>query len=291
MNGLIDKLKGKLNESSPELRELLDKSKQVAAGLAEKAAPVLREASSKAGVYAKEKSPELKAQALQALADARDYRAALQEKARNDKAALAEYVRTMYLTSLTPEDEAFIDERFQHYERHLSFMCVSGEVLETEKRAEVRISASHSVHASGGGYLWQGTGSVGMSVSSSSFVDASTTTAHEFWLRLADGSEKPIYLHDSRIPLRKEQRVSLLFCCPDNSNHGALIAIVNHNAQSTWPVLTPTQINARFGLYTKEAGFFNAKEVNEIRNRLLCELELRIHQLAQWASRFEIPAR
>ena len=293
MSSFLDKIKNKINEASPDLlartSELMEKGKKAAVEMADKAAPVIKQASAKASAYAQEKSPIIKAQAIKALEEAKVQRAVLQEKARNDKVAHAEYVRTMYLMTLTPRSLAFIDEKFNHYGRALNFMCITGEVLASDKRSEVRMSASHSLSGTGGGFLWQGTGSVSMNVSSHSFVNATTNTAHEFWIWLPDGVEKPIYLFDSNIPMRKGQVVSLIFCNADDSPNGMLVALVNHNAKAMWKVLGPAEINQRYKLYTKEPGLFNGREVRETTARLLNELDIRLSQLGEWASRFEAP--
>lgn len=294
VSSFLDKIKSKINKASPDLlartSELMEKGKKAAVEMADKAAPVIKQASSKASAYAQEKSPVIKAQALRALEEAKVQRAVLQEKARSDKVAHAEFVRTMYLMTLTPRSREFIDEKFNHYGRSLNFMCITGEVLASDKRADVRVSASHSLSTHGGGFLWQGTGSVSMNVTGHSFVNTTTNTAREFWIRLPDGVEKPIYLFDSNIPMREGQVISLIFCNADDSPNGTLVALVNHTAKAMWKVLGPAEINQRYKLYTKEPGVFNGREVRETTARLLNELDIRLSQLGEWAGRFEAPS-
>lgn len=67
-------------------------------------------------------------------------------------------IRTMY--DPTPEDDLFIDEPFNHYERSFNFFVVSGEVLDSQKRNQLHLQAGHS-HSSGGGYISNGSGYVG----------------------------------------------------------------------------------------------------------------------------------
>ena len=141
---LWDDLKKKAVDANPELAakaaQALTKARELAVEAGQKAAPVLKEASEKAAAYAQEKTPILKAQALKAIDDAKVRRAELKERARHDKAAREEMVRTMYDISLSPDDPNFIDEPFNHYDRQLHFFVVTGEILDTQKRNQTQPS-------------------------------------------------------------------------------------------------------------------------------------------------------
>ena len=263
-----------------------------------KAAPVIKDATSKAAAYAQEKSPIVQEKALKLIEEVKASHASHMEIAKTNhdaytkaaqerEDAAAAYIRTMYQIDTTPESPAFIQERFHHDGKYLNFLCVTGEVLETEKRAEINFRSGHSVHASGGGFLWDGTGRMSMNVSSHSYLNGSTTTAHEFWLRLANGVERPCYIHDSNIPLRKGQRVSLIFSSLDNNNQGTLVVVANHNARAFWQVASAAQLNQRYDLYTVEPGFLNRRMVTEVKDRLLLELQRRIDELGHWALRHQ----
>lgn len=288
---LWDDLKKKAVDANPELAakatQALNKARDMAIEAGQKAAPLIKEASGKASAYAQEKTPILKAQALKAIDDARVRRAELQERARHDKAAREEMVRTMYDISLNPDDVNFIEEPFNHYDRQLRFFVLSGEVLDTQKRNQTHLYASHS-HSSGGGFLIDGTGSVGGS-SSSMHVSSHNTQEHEFWVRLRDGTEACFQLANSNVRIREGQQVSLLFLRPADNQTGKLVALYNHSSRQNHIIMNPATINQTFDIYTNEPGFFNGREVTNTRNRLLLELERRLGQLANWSAVHEAP--
>lgn len=288
---LWDDLKKKAMEANPELTakatQALSKAKEMAVEAGQKAAPLLKEASGKASAYAQEKTPLLKAQALKAIDDAKARRAELQERARHDKAAREEMIRTMYDLSLSPDDANFIEEPFNHFERQWRFFAVSGEVLDSQKRNQTHLNASH-YHSGGGGAMYQGTGYVSGS-SSSMHVSSQNIQEHEFWVKLHDGSEACFKLFNDSVRIREGQQVTLLFMRPADSQNGELVALYNHNSRQNHLIRDPAGINQWFNIYTVEPGFFNGKEVTNTRNRLLLELDRRLAQLSGWSAVHERP--
>ncbi|WP_136473962.1 hypothetical protein [Pseudomonas sp. DG56-2] len=283
---LWDDLKKKAVDANPELAakaaQALTKAKELAVEAGQKAAPVLKEASEKAAAYASEKTPILKAQALKAIDDAKVHRAELKERAKHDKAARDEMIRTMYDVSLSAEDPNFIDEPFNHFDRQLHFFVLSGHVLDSQKRNQTHMSASHS-HSSGGGYMINGYGSVGGS-SSSMHVSSHNIQEHEFWVRLQDDREACFQFSNSDVRIREGQYISMLFARPADSQTGTMVALYNHNAERNFSIFSPAEINQKFNLYTVEPGLFNRTEVTNTRNRLLQALDLRLGQLARYSA-------
>ncbi|WP_397452386.1 hypothetical protein [Pseudomonas sp. NA-150] len=155
-------------------------------------------------------------------------------------------VRNLYLSTLTPRSAEFIDEKFSHEGRSLSFTCFTGEVLASDQ-----------------GYR----------------------------IRRADGVEKPVRLLDSNLPICEGQVVSLMCCSADDNPNSALVALINHTASSTIKVLGAGQINKRFSLIGQDPQQGNARDTREKAARLLNELEIRLSQLGEWASRFEAPGK
>lgn len=282
---LWDDLKKKAVDANPELAakaaQALTKARELAVEAGQKAAPVLKEASEKAAAYAQEKTPILKAQALKAIDDAKLRRAELKERAQHDKAARDEMIRTMYDVSLSPEDVNFIDEPFNHFDRQLYFFVVSGQVLDSQKRNQTHLSASHS-HRGGGGYMIDGYGAISGS-SSSMHVSSHNVQEHEFWVQLRDGKEACFQFANSDVRIREGQAVSMLFARPAESQTGEMVALYNHSSQENFSIAGAPAINQMFNLYTAEPGLFNANEVLTRRNRLLLELERRLVQLAVYS--------
>lgn len=292
---LWDDLKQKALEANPEMAEkasqVLNRAKEIVTEASQKAAPVLKEATERTSALAKEKTPIVKAQALKAFEDAKARRAQLQKRAKRDKAAREEMIRTMYDITLTPEDENFFDEGFRHFHHELRFFSLTGQVLDTQKRSNVHLSASHSHSASNGGYVYGGYGSIGGSAHSSMHISSHVTTEHEFWIRLGDGSEACFGFADSRIQMRTGQWLTLVFVHPAESSNGLLCAIYNHASRTYQGVMSPTVINGRFGLHTEQPGFFNKREVMATELRLMTELERRLTQIGQHVAIYnEVPA-
>lgn len=284
-------LKQKAIDANPELAskaaQALNKAKDLAIEAGQKAAPVLKEAGEKAAAYAQEKTPIVKAQALKAIEDAKIRRAELQVQAKNDKAARDEMIRTMYDISLSPDDELFIDEPFNHYGRQFNFFIITGEVLDSQKRNQVHLHAGHS-HSSGGGYISNGSGYVGGG-SSSSYVSSRNVEEHEFWVRLQDGKESCFQFADKNVRIREGQMISMLFMRPADNDTGQMVSLYNHNADQYHIIFSPAQINQMFNLYTVEPGFFNKNEVLTTRSRLLLALDQRLEQLKGYIARYEKP--
>lgn len=282
---LWDDLKQKAVQANPEMVEkasqALNRAKELAAEASLKAAPAIKEATEKTSAFAREKSPIVKAQAIKAFEDAKAHRAQLQEKAKRDKAAREELIRTMYDITLSPNDENFLDEGFRHFDHELRFFALTGEVLDTQKRANTHLSASHSHSSSSGGYVYGGYGSMGGSAHSSMHISSYTTTEHEFWIRLGDGSEACFGFADSSIQMRTGQWLTLVFVHPAQTTNGLLCAIYNHASKAYQVVMSPAAINSRFGLHTEQPGFFNKKEVMATQLRLMNELDRRLALIGQ----------
>jgi len=277
---LWDELKQKAIQANPEMAEkaaqALSRAKEVAVEASQKAAPVLKEATERTSAFAKEKTPIVKAQALQAFEDAKTHRAQLQERAKRDKAAREEMIRTMYDSTLSPEDENFLDEGFRHLHHELRFFALTGQVLDTQKRANTHLSGSLSHSASNGGYVYGGYGAIGGSAHASMHISSYNTTEHEFWIRLGDGSEACFGFADSNIQMRTEQWLTLVFVHPAEASEGLLCAIYNHASKAYQGVMSSAAINSRFGLHTEQPGFFNKKEVMATQLRLVTELDRRL---------------
>lgn len=64
----------------------------------------------------------------------------------------------MYDSLLTSDSADFISERFNHYDRFLNFMAITGKVLSTEKRSEFNVDTRYSSDVSSSGStvsVWQ----------------------------------------------------------------------------------------------------------------------------------------
>ena len=159
---------------------------------------------------------------------------------------------------------------------------VTGEILDTQKRNQTHLSASHS-HHSGGGYMIDGYGSIGGS-SSSMHVSSHNIQEHEFWVKLRDGREACFQFADSAVRIRTGQTVSMLFARPADTQTGQMVALYNYSSQENHVIAGPAAINQIFNLYTVEPGLFNGNEVTTRRNRLLQELDRRLGQLARYSA-------
>lgn len=293
---LWDDLKQKAVQANPEMAEkasqALNRAKELAAEAGQKAAPVIKEATEKTSAFAKEKSPIVKAQAMKAFEDAKAHRAQLQEKAKRDKAAREEMVRTMYDITLSPDDENFLDEGFRHMHHELRFFALTGQVLDTQKRSNTHLSASHAHNSSSGGYVYGGYGSTNSSSHSSMHISSYNTTEHDFWIKLGDGSEACFGFADSSIQMRTGQWLTLVFVRPAQTPNGLLCAIYNHASKTYQHVMPPTAINSHFGLHTEQPGFFNKKEVMATQLRLMKELDRRLSLISQHvAVHAQVPAQ
>jgi hypothetical protein len=244
---------------------------------AKKTAPVIKDVSGKAAAYAQEKSPIIKTQALQAIEDAKKYRADLKLKAQTNSAAKEEYQRVMYDTALPPEHPDFVDEPFKHYDTELNFRAVTAEVIDSSKKVTTNLFASSNAgDGSGDGFL-------GADSHGSTTVFTSTQTFHTFWIRNGD-IEESFVVDDDAIPLRKGQLLTLIAVGRPGQDIGVMCALYNHNTQTGYYVLTPEVINEHLRIYTELPGMFNGKAVRERRERLHFELRRRMDEMCHWAS-------
>lgn len=277
----LEKAKQVVGELAEKAQPHLDKAKQATDELTEKAAPVLKAASENA----KKNTGILKEQTFKVLGEEAERRKQLKLKTEQDADAHHQYITSMYDTLLTPDSAGYISERFNHYDRFLNFMAITGKVLSTEKRSEFNIDTRYSSDASGYGFSYKGTGFSSMSVSNSFHLGASTTTAHEFWLKLPEGTEAPFYIGDSSVPLREGQTVTLIFAS-DNDDIGSLILVHNHNANAVWEVMSPKQLAQWSSLYKIEQGFFIADKKEKQNKRVLEALTNKFKELKQWSVNF-----
>lgn len=278
-------LKDKVDPALAEkTSQALKRAKAMSVEAGQKSSPLIKEMSSKAVAFAQQNAPVVRDQAKRALEDAIAHREALKARAAQDKAAHEEYVRTMYELALSPQDHNFLDEPFSFFERQFYFFTVSGEVLDTQKRSQTHLQASHSAQYSSGGFVFNGYGSYGSSGSAHMSVHSHNTTEHEFWMLLDDGKEAPFSFANSQIPMRAGQRLTLFFIRESSNNQGYLCSLYNHASGHYHEIMSSARANADFRIYTKEPGWFDKQEVLGTRNRLLHELSGRIALLAQHAA-------
>jgi hypothetical protein len=289
----LKNLKEKVVQANPELAEkttqALKRAKDMAIEAGQKSAPIIKDVTSKAAAYAQENAPVVKAQAKKALDDAVAYRAALKERARQDKAAHDEYVRTMYEVTLSPQDHNFLDEPFTFFDRQFYFFALSGSVLDTAKRNQSHLHASHSAHHGSHGVIIDGYGSYGSNSSSHLAISSHNTTEHEFWLLLQDGKEMAFGLANSKIPMRTGQHLTLFFCRESTSDTGNLCGLYNHASGQYHEIMTAGMLNSHYGIYVKQPGWFDKQEVTSTKNRLLAELDKRLSFLVPYAEAHHTP--
>jgi hypothetical protein len=119
-------------------------------------------------------------------------------------------------------------EPFRHGGLHLDLQGFTGTVTDQQKFSETKVSSS-----GGGGYLHQGSGHV-----QAPTVTSTTTTKHEFWVQLTDGTQHPIQLTGLDIPLGTGQKITLVYGA--NRTGGTLLALIaNHSANRCWYVSGP----------------------------------------------------
>lgn len=283
----LKNLKERALQANPELAQktthALRRAKDMAIEAGQKSAPIIKDVTTKAAAFAQENAPVVKSQAKRALDDAIAHRAALKERARQDKAAHEEYVRTMYEVTLSPQDHNFLEEPFTFLYREFYFFAISGKVLDTEKRNQSHLTGSHSMHHSSNGMVFNGYGSYGSSASSHLSINSHNTTEHEFWLQMADGKEMAFRLPNSKIPMRTGQHLTLFFCREGSSNTGHICGLFNHASDQYHDIMTADTLNVHYGIYVKEPGWFDKQEVITTKNRLLSELAKRLAMLAPHA--------
>ena len=284
----MDFLKNLKDKVDPALAEkttqALKRAKAMAVEAGQKSSPLIKEMSSKAVAFAQQNAPVVRDQAKRALEDAIAHREVLKVRAAQDKAAHDEYVRTMYELALSPQDHNFLDEPFSFFERQFYFFAVSGEVLDTQKRTQTHLQASHSAHYSSGGFVLNGYGSYGSRGGAHMSINSHNTTEHEFWMLLDDGKEAPFSFGNSHIPMRAGQRLTLFFMRESSNNQGYMCSLYNHASGHYHEIMSSTRANADFRIYTKEPGWFDKQEVLGTLNRLLNELNGRLALLEQHAA-------
>jgi hypothetical protein len=281
-------LKDKVAQATPGLAEktslVMKRTKELAIQAGQKSAPIIKDATAKATTYAQENAPVVKARAKKALDDAIAHRAHLKEQAKLSKAAHDAYVDSMYLHTLTPQDQNYLDEPFTFFDRKFYFFSISGTVLDTEKRNQTHLSADHSSHHSSDGFIFNGYGGHSSNSSSHLSISSHNTTEHEFWLKLDDGKEMAFGLSNSNIPMRNGQRLTLFFCHESTSNTGDMCGLYNHASDQYSDIMTAGVINQRYGIYVKQAGWFDKQEVTQTRTRMLHELNKRLAVLPNFAA-------
>ena len=94
----------------------------------------------------------------------------------------------------------------------VDFWEIKGHVANNSKRSETNVSSSTD-----GKYVTD--------------VRSSTTTKQEFWLVKDGGTEVPIQLAGSDIPVRDGHEVSAIAAGLDGSKSGPVVALVNHTAR------------------------------------------------------------
>ncbi|MBC7755825.1 MAG: hypothetical protein H7Z20_04115 [Bdellovibrio sp.] len=62
---------------------------------------------------------------------------------------------------------------------------------------------------------------------------SSVTTKQEFWLKLADGTEKSVQLNGYDIPLRESQKISILMAQTKTSKSAYYVALINLTSSLT----------------------------------------------------------
>lgn len=90
----------------------------------------------------------------------------------------------------------------------------SGEVLGSEKFSEMEVFAA-PMPGNVGGFGFP-------------LIHAHSLTCQNFWLRLADGREKPVQIKGADIPLRAGQRVTVIYARLKGQETGYCGALVNH---------------------------------------------------------------
>ena len=94
----------------------------------------------------------------------------------------------------------------------VDFWEIKGHVANNSKRSETNVSSSTD-----GKYVTD--------------VRSSATTKHEFWLIKDDGTEVPIQIAGSDIPVRDGHEVSAIAAGLGGSKSGPVVALVNHTAR------------------------------------------------------------
>ena len=111
-------------------------------------------------------------------------------------------------------------ETFTYRGKTLEFRSITGTVLDTSTRSETHISGG-----GGGGYI----GPKGGHIDDIS-IRSHNTTLQEFWIKTEDGMEKSVNISGTSIPLRANQRITLISAEQKGRNEGWYASVINHNA-------------------------------------------------------------
>lgn len=120
----------------------------------------------------------------------------------------------------------------------LKFWDVTGDVISTQKRSETHISSSAST-----AYIQNGSGYINTPA-----INSSVSTNHEFWLKSDDGQEIPVRISGADIPLREEQKVTVIYAAKPNEEMGYPAIVVNHSANKHWLPYAADELNLLLGL-------------------------------------------
>lgn len=141
--------------------------------------------------------------------------------------------KTPKTSSLREKDSPEHYPHFYHKSKTIEFWDITGTVSDTSKFSETHVWSS-----GGGGH----TGPNGGHVSPVS-IHSKSITNHEFWIHTDDGRQVDIQLRDVNIPLRKGQRISMIYAQKLNAKSGRAALLVNHSAQKHWPINTAAELN------------------------------------------------
>lgn len=117
--------------------------------------------------------------------------------------------------------------QFRIGKRTVNAELITGRVLSTDKYGET--------HVTGGGY-----GRHAPAVSS--YV----LTKHEFWIAGTDGIERSFQFSGLNIPLRVDQRISILAL--GDGDHTRLAAMINHDAQKRYEIVPIPELATSLGI-------------------------------------------
>jgi hypothetical protein len=124
-----------------------------------------------------------------------------------------------------------MQQSIQIRDRTMTLVAHHGPVVHTEKRAETHVSG-------GGGQVNVHNGSGSATVAP---VRSTIVTKHEFWIKPEHGPQITERLVDVDIPMAPGQRLTLLYGVPQQGGNGALVALVNHDAQKFWVIPSGVQ--------------------------------------------------
>lgn len=115
-------------------------------------------------------------------------------------------------------------------DKRLIISTQTGVVADSQKWSETHVSSSN-----GGGYVSREGGYI-----SAPTINSSSSTKHEFWLELEDGTEKPIRLSDVDIPLRVGQKITMISIKLVDKIDEYWCALYNHTAKEYHEIHSPT---------------------------------------------------